>query len=209
MKKFTFLFVTILFVFVYSCKKDNPAPTPTPQETTAQKGRDTLYDVMQELYLWYKDMPQVKKEDYPDPYKLLEALRYKPSDRYSFVADYTKYHAEFAGSFVGHGFRLGLDNGGKVRVAMIYNTAPLYAQGVRRGWIVRKINGYDMATIFKNGDNAAYNTAIGPATAGYTNTIDFTKPDNTDISITSAKASFNINSVLVYDTLHLKTGVTG
>ncbi|HLP72370.1 MAG TPA: S41 family peptidase [Bacteroidales bacterium] len=210
MKNLTFLFLTILLVFAYSCKKDNNNPAPPPaQKTTAEMGRDTLYEVMQELYLWYKEMPQVKKDDYSDPYKLLEAMRYKPTDRWSFVADYKEYHAEFQGNFVGHGFRLGLDNGGKVRIAMIYNNSPLYAQGVRRGWIVKTINNYNMAQIFASNDGAAYNTAIGPSTAGVTNNFVFTKPDGQDVTISSTKAAFNTNSVLTYDTLHLKTGVTG
>ena len=49
------------------------------------------------------------------------------------------------GSFVGHGFRIGLDPGGNVRIAMIYSNSPLYAAGVRRGWIIKKLNNTDLA----------------------------------------------------------------
>ena len=45
--------------------------------------------------------------------------------------------------------------------------------------------------------------ALGASTAGVTNKFVFTKPDGTDIEISSAKTSFTINSVLLYDTLHL------
>jgi C-terminal processing protease CtpA/Prc len=209
MKKYT-LFLLILFVLAYSCKKDDPEPEPEPVKSTAEMARDTLYAIMQDIYFWYREMPKVNKDNYSDPYKLLEALRYKQSDRFSFVADYDEYNAEFEGEFVGHGFRLGLDQAGKVRIAMIYNTAPLYAQGVRRGWIVKTINGYNMAEIFQNNDGQAYNAALGPSEAGITNTFVFTKPDdNTDVTISSAKSAFNIKSILAYDTLHLKSGVTG
>ena len=51
------------------------------------------------------------------------------------------------GSFVGHGFRIGVDNAGKARIAMIYSNSPLYANGVRRGWIVKSINGTDIAPL--------------------------------------------------------------
>jgi len=49
------------------------------------------------------------KGNYKDPYELLEAMRYKTLDRWSFVADYDQFQAEMNGEFVGHGFRVGLD----------------------------------------------------------------------------------------------------
>ena len=48
-------------------------------------------------------MPAVKKENYTDPYELLEAMRYKTLDKWSFVADYNEFMAEMQGEFVGHG----------------------------------------------------------------------------------------------------------
>ena len=43
---------------------------------------------------------------------LLEAMRYKALDRWSFVADYDEFVAMMQGDFVGHGFRIGLDDSG-------------------------------------------------------------------------------------------------
>jgi C-terminal processing protease CtpA/Prc len=155
-------------------------------------------------------MPAVKKENYPDPYQLLEAMKYKTLDKWSFVADYNEFVAEMQGEFVGHGIRVGLDDSGKARIAMIYSGSPLYkSNGVRRGWIVKSVNGYDIAKILSDRDAAAYNNAFGASTAGVINKFVFTKPDGTDIEVSSAKTSFTINSVLLYDTLHLSTGVTG
>jgi len=92
---------------------------------------------------------------------------------------------------------------------MIYKRSPLYQSGVRRGWIVRSVNGYDIAGIITRGDAAAYNNVMGAGTAGVTNKFIFTKPDGTDVEITSAKSSFDVNSVLFFDTLHLSSGITG
>ncbi len=172
--------------------------------------RDSLYYLMRQWYYWYDQMPTIKKENYTDPYQLLEAMKYKTLDKWSFVADYNEFVAEMQGEFVGHGIRVGLDDSGKARIAMIYSGSPLYkVNGVRRGWIVKSVNGYDIAKILSDQDAAAYNTAFGASTAGVTNKFVFTKPDGTDIEISSAKTSFTINSVLLYDTLHLSTGVTG
>lgn len=216
MKKLLFLFIAILSL-AYSCKKEDPQPEPTnnntnnttPTGVTPAMARDSLYYIMKEWYLWYDKIPAVTKENYSDPYKLLEAMRYKDLDRWSFVADYDEFLKEMQGSFVGHGIRIGLDAGGKARIAMIYNKSPLYSQGVRRGWIIKSINDVDIAAVMKAGDGTAYNNALGPSTAGVTNNFVFTKPDGSDVSISSTKQSFTVNTVLAYDTLQLKNGVTG
>lgn len=213
MKKILLLLIAII-PLVYSCEKEDPEPEPepivtTPTGVTPAMARDSLWYIMKEWYLWYDKLPNVTKENYSDPYKLLEALRYKELDRWSFVADYNEFLKEMEGSFVGHGFRIGVDNAGKARIVLLYNKSPLYADGVRRGWIVKSINGVDIAQALISGDGAAYNNAIGPSTAGVTNTFVFTKPDGTDVTISSAKSSFKLNTVLLYDTLHLKSGIAG
>ncbi len=207
MKKLFLLLIIFLTLFG-SCKKDEPEPVikPEPVEVTPAMARDTLYYIMRQWYLWSSLIPSVTKENYSDPYELLEAMRYKPRDVWSFVAGYDELNAEFAGTFVGHGFRIGLDKDSKVRIAMIYKNAPLYAEGVRRGWIVKQINNIDLAPIFLTNDNEAYSSLIGPATAGITNTFLFETPDGEEVTISSTKKSFTINSVILYDTLHLKSG---
>jgi hypothetical protein len=205
MKKLFYIAIIIPLLFS-SCKKD---PDPIVTGLTDAMARDSLYYLMRQWYYWYDKMPTVKKEDYPDPYKLLVAMEYKTLDKWSFVADYNEFVAEMQGEFVGHGIRIGLDDSRKARIAMIYSKSPLYADGVRRGWIVKSVNGYDIAKIIYDGDATAYNAAMGASTAGVTNKFVFTKPDGTDIEISSTKSSFIVNSVLLYDTLHLSTGITG
>ncbi len=207
MKKLLIPIFIILTLFS-SCKKTDPEPVIVDNLTDAM-ARDSLYYLMKQWYYWYDLMPSVIKEDYADPYKLLEGMRYIKLDKWSFVADYNEFIAEMQGEFVGHGIRIGLDENLKARIAMIYSKSPLYAEGVRRGWIVKSVNGYDIAKIIHDGDAAAYNTAMGASTAGITNTFIFIKPDATEVEISSTKSSFTINSVLSYDTLHLASGVTG
>ena len=109
MKKLFFIFF-LTAVFFSSCKKDVP---PATTVTVAEQGRDNLYALMQEWYYWYKNLPAVTVTDYKDPYTLLEALRYKQLDRWSFVDDYDSFVASMNGTFVGHGIRMGLDAQGK------------------------------------------------------------------------------------------------
>jgi carboxyl-terminal processing protease len=205
MKKLVFLPLIFMALFV-SCKKDD-----IPPSLTDAMARDSLYKIMkvEEWYLWYNLMPVVTKEDYPDPYKLLDAMRYKTLDRWSYILSEEEYNDQMSGTFVGHGFRIGFD-GTNARIVMIYSNSPLYALGVRRGWIVKTINNTPVAPVLQLNDNgAAYSALIQPSKAGITNSFVFTRPDGTDLSVSSTKASFTLNTVLLADTLRLSSGVAG
>lgn len=201
-----FIIAIISSVLFVSCKKKDD---PLVINTLNERGRDALYELMGEWYLWYKDMPTVSLTTYKDPYELMSAMRYKTLDRWSFVADYDAFIASYQGSFVGHGIRIGLDAANKARIVMIYKNSPLYPKGVRRGWIIKKINGTELAPIMIAGDGAAYNQLLGPSTAGYSNTFLFLTPEGKDSTITTSKAAFQVNSVTFYDTLVLTSGKTG
>ena len=200
--------VLILFgVLISSCKKEEI--TPITNTTVNSQARDALYELMKEWYYWYRELPVVDLKSYKDPYELLNDLRFRPYDRWSFVADYKKYMASMQGTFVGHGIRIGLGPDDKTRIMMIYKNSPMYAKGVRRGWIIKKLNGTELAPVFIAGDWTKYNELIGPSTAGITNTFLFQTPEGKDSTITTTKSSFQVNSVTYYDTLNLKSGKTG
>ena len=207
MKKLIFLTIIILVLFG-SCKKDNVTPDGS---VTPAMARDSLYYIMEQFYLWY-NMPEASsvtienKNNYKDPYELLEAMRYKTLDRWSFVADYDEFNAEMQGTFVGHGFRIGIDDSGLARIAMIYINSPLYANGVRRGWIIKKINDTDPVPALLN---ETYTDLIGPSQAGITNIFVFQKPDGTEVTVSSTKSTFTVNTVHLAEILQLTSGPTG
>jgi carboxyl-terminal processing protease len=201
MKKLIIVLSIILSIFS-SCKKDDPVPGVTPE-----MARDTLYFIMKDWYYWYNLMPSVTRGNYADPYTLLDAMRYKELDRWSFVADYDEFMAEMRGEFVGHGIRIGLDNSNKARIAMIYKNSPLYTSKVRRGWMIKTVNGYDLSAIMLAGNSDAYDEALGPGNEGVTNVFVFARDGKADTTITSAKKKFIINSVLLYDTIKLSSGI--
>ncbi len=205
MKRFILIPAILLLLFT-SCKKD---PDPIGQGLTDAMARDSLYYLMDYWYYWYNVMPAVNKDNYKNPYELMEALRYKPLDRWSFVADYNEFIAEMEGDFVGHGIMIRIDESGKARIGLIYSRSPLYALGVRRGWVVKSINNVDIAPIIISNNSAAYNAVLGESKEGVTNTFVFEMPDGQVFTISSTKTKFSVNTVLHYDTLHLSTGVTG
>ncbi len=205
MKRLSLLLIISLILLgsFSSCKPHDEDTGVTPEQA-----RDSLYYIMKAYYYWYNLMPAVDRENYSNPYDLLEAMRYKELDKWSFVADYDEFMDEMEGTFVGHGIRVALSEDNKARIAQIYNNSPLYAQGVRRGWIIKTINGYDLAAIMLANNSEAYNTAFGPSTAGITNNFVFEKPDGSTVNISSTKASFTINSVILYDTIWLDAAGT-
>lgn len=202
------ILITLLLIpLLHGCKKD--PPPPVDEYTFEERARDGLYDLMQYVYLWYNNMPTIKLSDYKGPEDLLEAVRYLPRDKWSFVADFDAFMASMQGTFVGHGIRMSLDNSNNVRVVSLYEGSDLWPQGVRRGWIVKEVNDTPIAPIFISGNNTAYNTLMGPSTAGVTNKFLFQRPDGTTVTFSSTKASFTINSVTASKILDLTSGKTG
>lgn len=207
MKKLIILF-TLGLVLLPACRKDE-SEQPTDDEIIAAQARDVLFIVMNANYYWYALMPKVIKEDYKDPFELIEAMIYKPLDKWSRVLTFEEVDSWSKGKFVGHGIRLGLDDSKKARITMIFRESPLYFEGVRRGWQVKSINGEDISSILLSNDTAAYNNALGPSKEGITNRFVFQKPDGLETTISSTKSKFIYNSVLLYDTLKLTSGLTG
>ena len=56
------------------------------------------------------------------------------------------------------------------------------SSGVRRGWIVKKLNGTDLAPIFIAKDGTAYSNLIGASSTSVTNTFLFQTPAGKDIN---------------------------
>ena len=208
MNKHIILMLAISLSLFSSCKKkDDPVPVVIP--TADEIARDEFYNIMKSYYLWEKLMPVIVKENYTGPRELLEAMRYKKLDRWSYIQDYSDFLNQNQAIFVGHGIMIGLDNNNKTRIAQIYNKSPMYALGVRRGWIIKKLNDIDLAPVFIADDGEAYYNLIGPSTAGVTNKFLFETPEGKDSTLSTTKTKFTLNTVLYYDTLHLKTGITG
>ena len=212
MKKILIIAVLII-PLLSSCKKD-PDPEPVEGPTLSERARDGLYDLMQYAYFWNSKMPTVKVSDYPGPKELLTAVRYKPIDVYSWVMSWDEFNGYMTGSVQGmHGITLSLDTADVVRVVNLYKNSDLWPKGIRRGWIVKKVNGTELAPVFINarqtGDWSVYDNLMGPATIGLTNTFLFKRPDGTEVTYSSTKSSFTVNAVPAYNVLDLPSGKTG
>jgi hypothetical protein len=187
----------LVFILVISgCKKDT-------NDDTQIRDNKAFHDLMKEWYLWYDQMPDVNPANYISPYTLLEALRVYPPDRWSFVTTKKEFEDYFVSSkFIGYGFGSAYDASSKLRISFIYNTVELYNLGVRRGWIIKSINGITIT-------NQNIGSLLGANEIGVSNTFVFIKPDGSEVTHTVAKQEVIMNTVLHYeviDTLGMKIG---
>ncbi len=147
---------------------------------------------MEEIYLWYEHLPDVDPGSYSNPFDLMEDLRYQPYDRWSMVLTKTEYEQYFdAGKMIGHGFLLSIDDADNIRIAFVYRSTQAYNSGVRRSWIISKVNG-----TAANESNVL--DLLGPSTEGLTNTIEFIDKLGATVTLDLTKEEIDITPVLDY-----------
>ncbi len=197
--------VLLVLVFfsatLFSCRKDNPPPQ---EPTVEEKARNELYQIMQDWYLWYDKMPHVDVNDYQGPEDLLEALRYKELDKWSFVADKSLFESYFsAGEYLGFGFGYGYDEEGQIWISFVFKDSHLYPEGVRRGWRLTAVDDHVLSP------NEELGPLMGDPVAGVEKKLTFLTPDSNTVSVTAIKDTIQINAVLLADTLHVNNEVVG
>lgn len=198
MKKIKWLFMPVFlisFVF-FSCTNDN-------DDDTMQIINHEIFKLMKEIYLWYDHLPDVDPGSYDNPDDLMDALRFQPYDRWSSVITESEYEQYFEeGKMIGHGFLLSFDGDDNIRIAFVYKSTQAYESGVRRSWIVNKVNGAAV-----NMDNVF--DLLGPSTAGVVNTIEFIDKEGTAVTLQLIKEEINITPVLDYQVIHQGTSKIG
>lgn len=158
-----------------------------PQQNTA------VYETMQEFYLWYEELPELDPRGFESPQALLEALRFVPLDRFSYITTQAEEEALFgAGQFVGLGFRTAT-GGGAVRAGDVFEGGPAHGAGLVRGSSILAVDGVPIADVLAQ--PGGFSAALGPAEIGYEVTLDFRNPDGQESSATIAKEVVTIPPV--------------
>ncbi len=183
---------TILFLFIVfssslvfqSCKKDDEGPGVKDENVV-------LHNLMKDWYFWNEELPEVNLADYDSPYELLEALRYRPLDRWSYVTSLQALMSYYLQSkYIGYGFGTAWDHDGKLRVSFVYEQTEMHNKGVRRSWVLEAING----STLQAGSNI--NQMLGQNAVGVSNTFRFRKPDGTQTEFAVQKQEVTMNNVL-------------
>lgn len=132
----------------------SPACTPLGQATFV---RDTL----EELYLWYRDLPELDPADVGSPEEYLERTRLRPLDAaFSYITSRAADEAFYSESqFIG----LGLTTAtiaGELRVLQVFEGSPAADAGLDRGSRIDTIDGQSVSAIIAEG---RIDGAFGPA----------------------------------------------
>ena len=184
-RSFLFYFLpAILFFFSHSCSMDDI------NEEFIVNGE--IYNLMRDIYLWYEYVPDVKISSFETPYELMDYLKYKPLDKWSNVMPKDEYLQYFEqGEMIGHGILLGTDSSDRIRISFIYTSTEAFEQGIRRGWIVDKIN--DVTLTQQN-----FSELIGPREIGIRNKFGFINSEGTYVTLYLIKEALDITPVLYH-----------
>lgn len=156
--------------------------------------RQELYSVMKDWYLWYDSIPDVNPNEYPSLQALLDAIVYKPLDKWSDVMGTEQYNMLYRQSqYIGHGFGPLDDPEGNLWVGFVFDGTTAGAQGLARGWQILSINGVSIAPGIR------LDTLLGANEEGVQNSFQFRNKQGGTVNMTLEKEIININPVLFHD----------
>jgi len=189
-----------LFLAVEGCKKNEDNLTYHEQELYFIN--KAICDTMNIYYLWYKNIPS-KVDFRQEPPNFFNSLKYRPQDRWSFITNKASFYSDFVGGsvYASHGIGVMSDDSNALRVALIFPNTTAYKSGVRRGWIIRKINGKE-ATIQN------YHSLMGPQVPGNADTFLFQHDTLLETKILYNE-TFTSPTVIKYDTLRAGNALIG
>lgn len=175
--------ILVFTLFFVSCDKEDDNPN--------LKANEYLLAFMDYWYLWYNQMPSVKAENYQSPVELLEALRYQPLDKWSYITTKQQLQAYYEeGTYVGFGFGSAFDQNNSLWITFVFNNSPLVEFGIDRGWRILSINGTTPTP-------QNVNELMGPASVGVERTFTFGGPNGEQLTRPVAKGLIAMNSVLM------------
>lgn len=184
-----------------ACGGDTVTTVPEALEDCSVAGRNGFVrDTLQDIYLWYREIPDPDPASFPSPEAYLEAVRYRTFDsHFSYVANREASQAFFSDSqFVGFGFRWTLAAADDLRVIDVYAGSPAAEAGLERGARMLEINGQRVGDLVAAGQLGA---VFGPADVGVTAQVRFLDRSGAERASSMIKRVVTIPTVAVVRTI--------
>ncbi len=174
------IMLIFLSVMILSgCKKEDPTPANDEAPQLTQNINQFIKDVMDQVYLWYKELPDIDIRYEFDSKNYFKKLLYK-DDKWSFITDDIKsYENSIEGKETSYGWSLAFgkffDTGTiYALVEFVYPGSPAEIAGIKRGDMIYQMNDADITennyTDLLNSDNVTF--TYGKYTdQGITNTV--------------------------------------
>jgi carboxyl-terminal processing protease len=140
-----------------------------PRNCTRTSQNLFVRDVLDDYYLWYRDLPRLNPSNYASPEAYLEAARYRPLDAtFSYITSRAENDAFYSASqFVGLGISTATA-ATELRVLQVFPDSPGSDASLRRGDRIVEINGRTVTDLVASG---AIGTAFGANQPGVTVTM--------------------------------------
>jgi carboxyl-terminal processing protease len=123
-----------------------------PRNCTRTSQNLYVRDVLDEYYLWYRELPRLNPSNYASPEAYLEAVRYRPLDStFSYITSRAANEAFYGESqFVGFGFSTQTTDT-ELNVLQVFPDSPASEGGMARGDRILEINGRSVADLVRAG----------------------------------------------------------
>ncbi|SFV50824.1 Carboxyl-terminal protease [hydrothermal vent metagenome] len=148
----------IFSTYIYS-DGDKKSSSITQSDCSQKEQNRILYSTMKNNYLWYEYVPDVDYSEYNSTESLLEDLKYREYDRWSYITTTTKYNDYYErGIYGGFGFSFEQYDD-RLFVKFVYRNSPAYRVGFRRGTEILEINKKTISEI--ESENLLSNGGVG------------------------------------------------
>ncbi len=169
--------------------------------------KNFVYDYLKDSYLWYDKVPEnVNKQLYSSPENLLNNLKYRARDSWSYITSLKSYNQFYSkGEYDGYGFNSSIyevNMSPSVVVTFVYKDSPAARAGLERGDIILEIAEINATDIVNNNLWSYY---MGSGVVD----MKIQKIDSTIIEKTIQADIVKINTVLHHSIFQLADNKTG
>jgi carboxyl-terminal processing protease len=199
--------ILVLFVLVWGLSPAAALAQSGPRNCTTLSQNMFVRDVLDEYYLWYRELPRLNPANYASPEAYLEAARYRPLDSsFSYITSRAANQAFYGESqFVGFGFSTQI-SGTELRILQVFPDSPASEAGLARGDRVLEINGRSVSELIEGG---LIGSAFGASEPGVTAAIVFRSRSNEERRATLTKRVVTIPTVSLTRTFQVDNRTVG
>jgi C-terminal processing protease CtpA/Prc len=174
---------------------DSDGMGPTGSGSCATVGQNTFVrDTLQNIYFWYRELPNVDPARSSSPEAYLEAVRYKPLDTtFSYITGKAADTAFYSDSqFIGFGLSSIQTSATDLRLAQVFPDSPASEVGLQRGDYLLVINGRSVADLIRTGETSSI---FGPTEIGVSAEVTWRRTDGSEGRATMRKRLVTIPTV--------------
>jgi len=188
-KSIAFL-LTVGLIFFSACQKEDGIDSERLADSTNIK----VYSLMNQWYLWNQELPDIYPGMYDTPQELIDAIKFKPLDRWSYVQEEETFNQFFVeGKTIGYGIGFRLFDQSDLKITYVSEGSPAQQAGLMRGFTVLKINGKPIENLIAD---ATIVEELGPDVEGTTATFTYLDFAGQEHEVQISKDLFDVDAVL-------------